>query len=973
MKAPILDPRTLQDIMDHVAELARSYTPEWRYEGAEDDPGAAIARLFGEMFYQTVDRFNSVPNKLFIEFLELAGVRMPDPLPASGLMQFAAHDTVESPVPVPAGTQVFTRDEGGANIVYETDRRIESTPARLKQMYYVDAREEIIERLDPEAAHAFFAPNGGENLQCHRFSLSQNEVLALLGPCTVELEIRSENRFAAAETAAMLADPEHAAWLYRSGGGQVFFDAVRAEGTRILLTKTTPAALEPEEDGNLYITCESRMKGGGSVTLRGVRLASRPDGRQRPDSMAFGDIPLSFDEGGYCFGRRPTPYALFYLRADRIFCKRGATVNLRLDIAPIVTDLADNRPQYAFNQRIIDKSGAVAVKPEDVFVSEVTWEYFNGVGWTNLAVRGSKNPFSCLDSGSLETVFEVPEDIRAAEINAETGFYIRARVVHVENEMSMVPRWIVPFVRGAECAWNYAKGCPVRRYRSENNGCLVELDEMENVEDAQFPAVVSLPEKPRAVYLCFDRSPHAMPLSILFEVAGRAPLDDKLAFEAWAGGRFKPVRSVDLTRNLMHTGMAFLYLPDPLPEAVFFGEAGHWIRVIRSSYQENSKGYPRVNAVRLNTVAAVQRRQAEEQRFDCGVYEAGKVLQLLETPVQNCRVWVDEIAALALAEAEALERGLPGRVRLLRTDGVLTHCWVLWERMEHLELCDGEARGYQLDPYEGTVTFGDGIHGRVPPAGERSIRVSYASGGGARGNRPAKAVTELIGALPRISASANLTPMSGGTDRFPMEKLEALGNRRIRHRRRALGILDFEEMVAEAFPQALHVKCFAKRDENGRGAPGHVTVVLESRDMESGPAAADLCDRVWDYLKDRCSCTLISAGLLHVIPSTVVTVNTEITVELEDPDEAAATQQTIEDRLAELIDCEWRTREIGDQVRVNQVWQAVRDTPNVRLIEKILLEGVYDQNGVSRSVPLEDDRAVPYATVRSGFHEVRVR
>ena len=41
MRQPVLDPRERRDIMEQLAALARSYTPEWRYEGAEDDPGSA--------------------------------------------------------------------------------------------------------------------------------------------------------------------------------------------------------------------------------------------------------------------------------------------------------------------------------------------------------------------------------------------------------------------------------------------------------------------------------------------------------------------------------------------------------------------------------------------------------------------------------------------------------------------------------------------------------------------------------------------------------------------------------------------------------------------------------------------------------------------------------------------------------------------------------------------------------------------
>ena len=41
MKTPIMDHRDLEKIMEELAAHARQYTPEWRYERAADDPGAA--------------------------------------------------------------------------------------------------------------------------------------------------------------------------------------------------------------------------------------------------------------------------------------------------------------------------------------------------------------------------------------------------------------------------------------------------------------------------------------------------------------------------------------------------------------------------------------------------------------------------------------------------------------------------------------------------------------------------------------------------------------------------------------------------------------------------------------------------------------------------------------------------------------------------------------------------------------------
>ena len=95
-------------------------------------------------------------------------------------------------------------------------------------------------------------------------------------------------------------------------------------------------------------------------------------------------------------------------------------------------------------------------------------------------------------------------------------------------------------------------------------------------------------------------------------------------------------------------------------------------------------------------------------------------------------------------------------------------------------------------------------------------------------------------------------------------------------------------------------------------------------------------------------------------------------MDVTDLDQAAVTQQLISSRLQELIDRQWRMRDIGDQVRVNQIWQIVRDMPNVRLVRQILVEGVYEENGVTRHIPLDTDHVVPYATVRSGSHVIRL-
>ena len=89
MNQPVMDPRTKESLMEQLKLLAQAYTPAWRYEqGDPSDPGAAIVSLFGELFSQTIDRFNQLPGKYYTEFLNLLGVQSPSLNPAAGLGQF---------------------------------------------------------------------------------------------------------------------------------------------------------------------------------------------------------------------------------------------------------------------------------------------------------------------------------------------------------------------------------------------------------------------------------------------------------------------------------------------------------------------------------------------------------------------------------------------------------------------------------------------------------------------------------------------------------------------------------------------------------------------------------------------------------------------------------------------------------------------------------------------------------------------
>ena len=100
-------------------------------------------------------------------------------------------------------------------------------------------------------------------------------------------------------------------------------------------------------------------------------------------------------------------------------------------------------------------------------------------------------------------------------------------------------------------------------------------------------------------------------------------------------------------------------------------------------------------------------------------------------------------------------------------------------------------------------------------------------------------------------------------------------------------------------------------------------------------------------------------GRLHVRPALLMTIHTRVEVEMEDLDRAADTQQQIADRMERLIGEQWRSRPIGSQIALGEVWRTVRETPNVRLVRQVLVEGTYVKGGRPASFPWKTGQSCP--------------
>ena len=120
LPAPNLDDRRFQDLVDDAKRLVQRRCPEWTDHNVSD-PGVTLIETFAYMVDQLLYRVNQVPDRNYVKFLELIGVRLLPPRAARCSITFWLSAPQPEAVTIPAGTEVATaRVEGEEPTVFTT-------------------------------------------------------------------------------------------------------------------------------------------------------------------------------------------------------------------------------------------------------------------------------------------------------------------------------------------------------------------------------------------------------------------------------------------------------------------------------------------------------------------------------------------------------------------------------------------------------------------------------------------------------------------------------------------------------------------------------------------------------------------------------------------------------------------------------------------------------------------------------------
>lgn len=338
------------------------------------------------------------------------------------------------------------------------------------------------------------------------------------------------------------------------------------------------------------------------------------------------------------------------------------------------------------------------------------------------------------------------------------------------------------------------------------------------------------PKPGDSLLLGLDKAAPSCAISLRFacriEGVGVDPAHPPLAWEAWDGDAWAACElDHDTTGGLNRDGDVVLHVPASHEASVIDGQRAGWLRARVTSPLEGQPTYsasPEIRAASAFTIGG-------------------------SVGAANAELVKDEIVGAA--------DGAPGAIFTLRRHPVLpseqpvvvevesADGWQPWTQPETRDFAGSEPtdRHVQLDAVAGEIRFGPAVRladgtirrfGATPPAGAVVRVPAYYTGGGARGNVTAHAISVLKSSIPYVARVDNRRPASGGVDGEDVASAKVRGPILLRTRDRAVTAEDFEHLAREAAPELARVHCVVAGD----GADAGSVRVLVVPSVASGGA-----------------------------------------------------------------------------------------------------------------------------------------
>lgn len=964
--APKLDDRAFDDIVAEAVRLIPRYCPEWTNHNPSD-PGITLIELAAWMTDIILYRLNRVPEKNYVAFLNLLGIKLRPPQAARALLTFSLADGADRQV-IHEGTQVATPQAADEEAVtFETTRDVTVTKVKLERCFsywnetYSDNSELIL-----GAREGGFEVFGGAE-RAERFLYLGDQRFAGLGEEAV-LKI-------------FLGCPDHGGrdlarlleWEYWNGSRWKEFYAAGIEVDRGEAAFRGPAELQPVA-----------VHGIEDLWIRG-RLAEVPTNPQetevdtvrvRVEILGEGIPPekalANLDTGSYIgldlgknmwpFGKEPKVDCCLFVGSKEIFRTPGAEILIEFQLA----DTA------------IIPSG----KPSDDLT--IAWEYWDGRRWRVMGKCGPRGPrpggadelgfhdeTACLSKGGVVSFYR-PKDMAIGEVGGDENFWVRARI-----ETGDYGKAGVYSLENDKWVWKDDK--PLRppvlkaislRYREEykesrhvvsyNDFRYRDLTEEARTEYTIFQPFDTVAEESPTLYLGFDAKLPNEEMSLYFQMAENLgaetgwDTEQRVIWEYNGGSSWHTLPVRDGTKGFVESGFIDFVGPDDFAPALKFTEEKYWIRA-----RLEHGGYvkpPRIVRALMNTVEARHVQTLHNEILGSSDGTPLQSFSFSQSPLLEGEVI--DVREREPPSGEVYEELGEDSVRTAGQDeggGV----WVRWKAVDSFFESGPNSRHYIRDFTAGKIQFGDGRRGYIPQEGRNNIVARrYQVGGGGHGNVNHGTLTALTRAIAYIDGVTNHTPAAGGADAETVEEAKSRAPYHIKSRDRAVTAEDYEQLALRATTTIARAKCLPDPMHQGQ-----VTVVLVPKLDEKNPdlqkkliPSGEVIRFVKKYLDDR----RLVGTILAVVKPRYEEFSVKVTLLRRTIGASDRLRRDIEERLRKFLHPIYGGRDakgwpFGRHILKSDLVHLVEEVPGVDAVDSLQM---FDED---RRVAVEQVRMEPDA------------
>lgn len=338
-----------------------------------------------------------------------------------------------------------------------------------------------------------------------------------------------------------------------------------------------------------------------------------------------------------------------------------------------------------------------------------------------------------------------------------------------------------------------------------------------------------------------------------------------------------------------------------------FGTPRSWVRVRLQKAVEPPHSV--VHGIDPNAVWASQRQTNQNETLGSSNEQPNESFFLRQTPVLDPEdIEVRELdgarcaVELPMLQDDLAANGMSNADLRIVTDpktGQTTEVWVRWRLQPTLLFSGPNDRHFMLERTTGRLILGDGVHGRIPPAGADNVLANqYESGGGTIGNVPAGAISQLLSGVTAQGVS-NPRMAEAGADGESIAQVLDRGPLIMRHRHQGVARLDYEALAQQASPGVAVARAYPVMRPNGLPSPGWVTLVVipQSTDPQPQPTN-DLRQLVHDYITARAPAVLEG---LAVIGPTYFLVGVNASISPIDPSSAGPVGDAVRAALTAFL------------------------------------------------------------------------